>query len=513
MTTAPGGLVSIVGAGPGDPELLTLKALDRLTAADVVLYDQLLDAALLAHAGPHCQRIFVGKSAGNAAYTQEQISALLLDHAQRGRRVVRLKGGDPFIFGRGAEEALALHAANIPFEIVPGVSAAAAAPAYAGIPVTHRGLAAAAVLVTGHEDPAKPEPTVDWSLYAAADCTLLIFMGTRKLPAIARQLIKGGRAGDTPVAAIEHGTWASQRTIVAPLAQWAEAPPEADLASPTLIVVGQVVQLHKQLAWFEQRPLHGRRILLTRRREQSGPLRQLLGAAGAQVLELPLIELASPEDTGPLDTAIARLHQFGWCVFTSTNALAFFYGRLQAAGLDTRALGPVRVAAVGPGTAAALLERGVEADLVPESHSQEGLLAALCQRELSDVEVLVPASELGADQLDAALEGRGARVTRAIAYTNRSPVLDPDRYQDILGAAAEPVDAVVFASPSAARNLRVCVGDAAAQRLLHHAAIACIGPTTAATVSSLGLTVDILPDTSSVPALAQALGSHFARRS
>ena len=292
----------------------------------------------------------------------------------------------------------------------------------------------------------------------------------------------------------------------------AAAPPDADFCSPTLIVVGQVVQLHEQLAWFERRPLHGRRILLTRSPEQSGPLSELLQAAGAQVLELPLIQLAEPEDTGPLDTAIARLPEFGWCLFTSTSAVTFFYRRLEAAGLDSRAFGAVRVAAVGPGTAMALADRGIRADLVPEPHSQEGLVAALDEHELGGVEVLVPASELGRVQMDAALTARGARVTRIIAYTNRPPALEADAYQDILGVDAQPVDALVFASPSAAHNLATCVGEAAAERLFGSAAVACMGPTTTAALTALGRTVHVQPDTSTVPALAQAEIPHFAPR-
>ncbi|MCJ7671658.1 MAG: uroporphyrinogen-III C-methyltransferase, partial [Acidimicrobiia bacterium] len=355
--------VWLVGAGPGDPGLLTLRGAEVLRAAEVVVHDRLANPALLDLAPPDALRISVGKAPGNVEMDQDGINAVLVEHGAPGKRVVRLKGGDPFVFGRGGEEAEALMAAGVAFEVVPGITSAIAAAAYGGIPVTHRGLSTHVTIVTGHEDPAKGRTDVDWEALARAGGTLVILMGASRLADIADRLIAGGRAPETPVAAVRNGTRADQRTVRATLATIADA----GVRAPSAIVVGAVAAL--DLAWFENRPLFGKRIVVTRAREQASELRLQLEALGAEVLELPAIRVE------PVDFVLPALGGYSWLVFTSANGVrAFFERGLDAAGLDARALGGLRLAAIGPGTAAALEARGLRPDLVPDRFVAESLL-------------------------------------------------------------------------------------------------------------------------------------------
>ncbi len=357
--------VYLVGAGPGDPGLLTRRGEALLRIADAVVYDRLASPLLLDLAPERAARIDVGKAPGRAAMTQEEINAVLVERGRAGQEVVRLKGGDPFVFGRGGEEAEACIAAGVPFEVVPGITSAIAAPAYAGIPVTHRGVSTSVTIVTGHEDPTKGTLDTDWDALARGGGTLVILMGAGRLDAITRALIDGGRAPDTPVAAVRWGTRPEQRTVRATLATIAAAGVEA----PSAIVVGDVAAL--DFSWFEQRPLFGRRVVVTRAREQASELREKLEALGAEVIELPSIALE------PVDFAMPDLGAYEWLVFTSANGVDAFFDRgLAPAGLDARALAPVRVAVIGPGTAAALATRGVRADLLPERFVAESLLDA-----------------------------------------------------------------------------------------------------------------------------------------
>jgi len=487
--------------------LLTVKGAHCLQQADVLLYDELLNHRLLDLVGPTCEKIYVGKLRGRRSHSQEEINALLIAKGSEGKKVVRLKGGDPCIYGRGAEEAMQLAAAGIRFEIVPGVSAAAAAPAYAGIPLTHRGLAASAVLVTGHEDPNKPAPSIDWGQLAPLDSTLVIFMGVRKIGEIARQLLAHGRPSATPVAAIERGTYAAQRTVVSDLAHIEEEARVQKIESPALILVGEVVHLHRQLNWFESRPLFGKRLLVTRQREQAGPLVDLLEADGAEVSLLPLIDLRLPDDCSALDDAIDSLATFSWTLFTSPSAVDFFFSRLHQRSRDARAFAGCSIAAVGQATADQLRNRGIEPDLIPDDQSQDGLIDAFAEISVEDRQILFPASSLARSKLVEQLEQRGAQVTRATAYENRCP--DPATLEVPPDLAEERFDAILFASPSAVANFTAVLGDERGRRTLSQVAIACIGPTTARAVEELGFTVAILPDESSIPALAQSIRAHF----
>jgi uroporphyrinogen III methyltransferase/synthase len=449
----------------------------------------------------------VGKRGGHKYLPQEELNALLVARGRQGRRVVRLKGGDPFVFGRGGQEALALAEAGVPFEVVPGVSAAMGVAAYAGIPLTHRGLAAAAVLVTGEEDPAKPQPPLDWEQLARIDGTLVIYMGSRKLAQLCQALLKGGRSPQTPAAVIEWGTWPRQRSAVSTLEHLAEEARRQGIVPPSLAIIGEVVSLRAQLNWFERRPLFGRRVLVTRSREQAGPLQALLEDQGAEVSLLPLLELAPPDDWSELDACLDRLAQFDWVVFTSPNSVEFFWERLQQLGRDTRAFGPAQVAAVGQATAERLRTYGLVPDLLPEDQSQEGLVAAFASFEVEGRAVLLPTSAIGRTLLADELTRRGARVRQVVTYQNRSP--DPRQVELPPALVEDHIEVVVFASPSSVAHFCAVLGDGRARQVLARVAIACIGPTTARAVAELGLKVQIQPAESSVPALVEAICAYY----
>ena len=504
LPAAAAGHVYIVGAGPGDPGLLTLKGVGYLREADVVLYDDLLDSRLLEMASQACDRVYVGHRGGSRARSQDDVNQLLIAYASEGRRVVRLKGGDPYVFGRGGEEALALKEAGIPFEVVSGVSAASGVPAYTGIPLTHRNIATSAVLVTGHEDPGKPSPSVDWGKLAQLESTtLIVFMGNRNLPDITTALIEGGRPPDTAAAVIEWGTWPHQHTVVSTLRDIVEQVRKEALKSPTLAVVGEVVSLREQLNWFEGKPLFGRRVLITRSREQAAPLQLMLEAEGADVSALPLLDIQPPRDWSELDAALGRLSDFDWVVFTSPNSVDFLFQRLDESARDSRAFGDVSVAAVGLSTADHLRLRGLLPDLVPDEQSQEGLALAFESLPVAGVDFLIPASSIGRTILDEKLAARGARVSRVVAYENRPP--DPASAELPQALVDGAIGLFVFASPSSVRNFCDLMGRKRAVGRLADGHIASIGPTTTRAVEELGLKVEVQPEESSIPNLVAAI--------
>ncbi|MBE3069445.1 MAG: uroporphyrinogen-III C-methyltransferase, partial [Planctomycetes bacterium] len=355
------GRVTLVGAGPGDPGLLTLRGREALAAADVVVYDALVSPHLLDHAPPGAERVYVGKRSAQHTLSQDGINALLVERARGGAAVVRLKGGDPYVFGRGGEEGLALAEAGIPFEIVPGITAAVAAAAYAGIPVTHRGLASTLTFVTGHEADDKADSAIDWAALARLKGTLAFYMGVANLPAIAANLMRHGLAGATPAAAVQWGTTPRHRSVAATLETLHDAVTRAGLGPPAILLVGEVVRLRESLGWFEQRPLLGRRIVVTRARAQASSLVARLEALGAETIEAPAIRIEPPDDPAPLAEAARAAGDFDWIVFTSTNGVDAFFAALAAAGLDARRLAGCRVAAIGPATAERLAACGIRA--------------------------------------------------------------------------------------------------------------------------------------------------------
>jgi len=475
--------VFLVGAGPGDPGLLTRRGEALLRDADVVVYDRLASSELLDLAPAAAERVDVGKAPGRAAMTQEEINALLVERGTRGLRVVRLKGGDPFVFGRGGEEAEALRAAGVPFEVVPGVTSAVAAPAYAGIPVTHRGLSTHFTVVTGHEDPAKDETATDWAALARTGGTLVILMGVGRLAEITRALIAGGRAPSTPVAAVQWGTRAEQRTIRATLATIADAGVE----SPSAIVVGEVAAL--DLAWFEQRPLFGRTIVITRAREQASELRMRCEALGAHVLEVPAIEIE------PLPFTVPDLAAYTWLLFTSANGVeAFFERGLLASQRDARALAPVRIGVIGPGTGRALARYGVNPDLVPERFVAEAFLEAFPD---GSGRVLLARAEVARDVLPDGLRAKGYDVTVLPVYRT-VPAPMPDAMQTQLRGA---VDALTFTSSSTVTNFCDAIGEPLSPQPI----VVSIGPITSETAREHGLRVDVEADPHTIDGVVDAL--------
>ncbi len=496
------GFVSLVGAGPGDPGLLTVKGLQRLQAAEGVLYDRLIDPGLVDHAPASAERIYVGKEAQRHALTQSEINALLVARGLAGKRVVRLKGGDPLVFGRGGEELEALRAAGVAFEVGPGITSAIAAAAYAGIPITHRGYTSSFSVVTGHEDPTKPDTSIDWPHLAKATGTLVFLMGVENLPSIVARLIEHGRDATTPVALVRHGTWADQEVVTGTLATITGLLADRHFPPPAVIVVGEVVSLRETLRWWDTRPLFGARVLVTRAREQASDLARRLADLGANVLEAPAITIAEPEDFGPLDAAIDSLDQFGWVVFTSANGVGGLFRRLAARGRDARAFGSAQVAAVGPGTSAALAERGITADYQPERFLTAAVAEGLTGLGVAGQRVLLPRTDIVSEDLAAALTAAGATVDQVVAYRTLVPDhLEPEVAQTLRAGA---IDVVTFASASTVRNLVGLLG-ADAPQVLARARIASIGPITSAAARAAGLRVDVEATEHTIPGLVDAV--------
>lgn len=444
------GTVYLVGAGPGDPGLLTVRGLECLRQAEVVVYDYLANPALLAHAPAEAELVYVGKKAGAHTLKQEAINELLVNHGLAGRRVVRLKGGDPFVFGRGGEEALALREAGIPVEIVPGVTAGVAAPAYAGIPVTHRGYASALSLVTGHEDPNKDESAIDWEALARGGATLAFYMGVSNLPGIAQRLVAGGRSPETPVAVIRRGTFPDQEVVEGTLATIAARVAATGLRPPAITLVGDVVGLRRQLRWFDMKPLFGRTVVVTRSRTQSSELVRELGSLGARVMPFPTIRIEDVDDPGPLETAVASAGSFDWVAFTSTNAVDSVFSALERIGGDARALAGCRVCVTGSATAEALRAHGIRPDLIPPRFTSKAMFRALSESvDLRGLRFLLPRADIAPADLPDSLRAAGAEVSEVVAYRT-VPARPEERVFDALRAG--DVDVVTFTSSSTARN-------------------------------------------------------------
>lgn len=499
------GKVYLVGAGPGDPGLITVRGAACLRRADTVVYDRLVAPELLAYAPEHAERIYVGKASSDHTLPQAEINRLLVERARAGRCVVRLKGGDPFVFGRGGEEALALVEAGIAFEVVPGVSSSIAAPAYAGIPLTHRGVAASFAVHTGHRaagaDPAGPDGG-----QAAAD-TLVYLMGVENLEAIAAELLAAGRAADTPAALIHRGTTPRQRTVIGRLDNIVEL--ARGVPPPALLVVGQVVALRDRLNWFEARPLAGRRILVTRTRSQAGELAALLAEEGAEAIEFPTISIEPVADAAALDAAL--LAAYDWIVFTSANGVQAAWARLAALGRDARAFAGARLCAIGPATAAELARRGLIADFVPAEYVAEAVVAGL--DVAAGQRVLLPRADIARPDLAEGLRRRGARVDEVVAYRTRiAGPADPRAAEIAAMLARGEIDALTFTSSSTVRGFAAALGlaDGGRPRGWAWPRVACIGPITARTAREMGAPVDVVAETYTLPGLVAALKSHFA---
>lgn len=502
------GKVYLVGAGPGDPQLLTLRGKRCLEQADVVVYDYLANPILLEHAPEGAERIYVGRRDRGVYQDQHEVNHLLIGKAREGKVVVRLKGGDPFVFGRGGEEAEAVAEAGIPFEVVPGVTSAVAVPAYAGIPVTHRTLASTVAFVTGHEDPSKETSSMEWPRLASADGTLVFLMGMKNLPAIVERLRKDGKSLETPVALIRWGTRTHQRTVVGTLNDIVDKAEQARMEPPTIIVVGQVVRLRDQLNWYETRPLFGKRILVTRAREQAGELSSLLAEYGAEPVEYPVIQTVPPESWHEVDAALADLGRYHWLVFTSVNGIRPFMERLHSRGQDARALSGLRIGCIGPRTAEELARYGLHADLIPAQFQAEGLITAMTEAGVSGRRILIARAAVAREILPDQLRAAGAEVRVVTVYRTIRPVSEVERLKDQL--ARRDLHVMTFASSSTVRNFCALFENRDDMRTLTTGvAVACIGPITAQTAEEEGLPVTIIAKDNTIPALVDAIVHYF----
>jgi uroporphyrinogen III methyltransferase/synthase len=497
------GKVFLVGAGPGDTGLITVRGKQLIDSADAVVYDALANMALLPPGARETGRpelYYVGKRGRDKeSATQEDINGLLVKLAREGKRVVRLKGGDPFLFGRGSEEAQALNDSSVSFEIVPGVTAGIAAPAYAGIPVTHRGLATSVTFVTGHEDPAKPDTQTNWSALAKSGGTIVLYMGVKTLANIAAALIQGGMPGEIPAAAIQWGTHSRQRTIVATLETIAAKAEAQNLTAPVVTVIGWSVVLRDELNWFEQRPLFGKRIVVTRATQQAPVLSEKLRDLGADVIEMPATQIARL-DLAPLRAAIDAISDNDWLIFTSQNAVAIFWEQLLGRGRDARALAGLKIAAVGPATAGALLEHGIAVDVIPERFVAEGLVEMMRARDdVAESEVLYVTAEGAREVLSAELREIGANVTVIEAYRSIPNGAGAEKLAHAIEAGK--VDLATFTSASAVRGYIDAVGEELALKV----PAASIGPQTSDALRAAGIEVKVDAEQSTIDGLVSAV--------
>jgi uroporphyrinogen III methyltransferase / synthase len=502
------GKVYLVGAGPGDPGLLTLKGKAALERADCVIYDLLANDRLLTFVRPDCERIFVKTLGPRPTARQDEINRLMVSRAREGRVVVRLKGGDPFIFGRGGEEAEELVKAGISFEVIPGISSGYAAPAYAGIPVTHRKFVSGVSFITGHEDPGDEGSGLDWSNLAASRNTLVFFMSSKNLPDIVRALVQHGRKPETPVAVIRWGTKAEQEVIEGTLEDIISK--AGTVQPPSITIVGEVVSLRKQLNWFERLPLFGKRIVITRAREQAGALREALEELGAQTIEIPTLEIRDPDSWEPLDQAIGRLETFHYLLVTSANGVRNFLRRLAACGHDVRDLKGLTIGAIGPATAAEFARTGVKVDFIPKDYRAEGLLEVLDGHDLKGKAFLIPRARMARDLVPRVLVERGARVEVVTAYETLAPEFRPGELGRLL---TPPPDVMTFTSSSTATHFAKLLGDRPWRETLEGTTVASIGPITSATLRKLGLSVMVEARESTIPGLVRALSEYFQKGS
>lgn len=501
------GIVYLVGAGPGDPALITLRGVECLCRADVVIYDYLANEQLLAYAPEGAERIYAGKIGGRHNQDQAEINSLLVQKGREGKCVVRLKGGDPFVFGRGGEECEALRNAGIPFEVVPGVTAAVGAAAYAGIPLTHRDHTASVAFVTGQEDKEKNESGIDWDRLSLGCGTVVFYMGITTLRRNMVRLMEHGRSPQTPVALVRWGTTPGQQVLTGSLADIADLAEQADFKPPAVTIVGEVVSLRERLRWFDSRPLFGRKILVTRAADQAGEFSAMLAERGATALECPTIHLVEPEDWSFLDATIRGVAGYNWLVFTSGNSVRNFFKRLEACELDARALGTCRVCAVGPKTAKAVQAFGIRPDLVPSDYKAEGVVEELGKLAIAGKRILFPRADRARDIIPHALERMGAHVDSPVAYRNILPEkLLPEA---LFALEKRSVDCITFTSSSTVQNLAEMLGRDLLVDMLKGVAVASIGPVTSRTCREIGLKVDIEPPCSTLPELVAAIERHF----
>ncbi len=496
------GIIYLVGAGPGDPGLLTIRGLEVLGRADVVIYDYLVNPRLLDYAPPQAERIYVGKKAAAHTLSQEQINQLLVDKARTPATVVRLKGGDPYVFGRGGEEALALVEAGLAFEVVPGVTAGVAAPAYAGIPVTHRDFTSSFTLVAGHESSDKTESSLDFKSLVEQKATLAFYMGVKNLPHICRNLIAQGMEKDTPAAVIRWGTRTSQEVLAGTVETLPKQVQDAAFKPPALLIIGKVVSLRDKLKWFELRPLFGRRIVVTRARSQASKLTSCLQDLGAEVIELPTISIEPPKDPAPLHQAAARPDFFDWIIFTSVNAVDAFFAALSEVNLDSRALADTKTCVTGPATADRLKQFRINSDAQPARLTGSDIAQTLASTEnLKGAKILLPRADIAPADLPESLARQGAIITEVTAYRTVPQQANTRQVADML--AGDRIHWITFTSSSTVKNFFDLVQPALLSG--RAARLASIGPSTSATIDSLGLTPAVQAEKHTIDGLIESI--------
>ncbi len=504
QNTHSGGRVYLVGAGPGDPGLITLKGVECIKKADIVIYDRLINRKILGYAKDDCKFVYVGKLRGESS-SQARINEMMVREAKRGWIVVRLKGGDPFLLGRGAEEVEFLADSNIDFEVIPGISSALAAPTYAGIPLTHRKFSSSLIIATGHEDPQKKRSGVDWAHLAKENGTLVILMGLANFPQIARNLIRGGKKENTPCAIVCWGTTPKQKVVKGTLGEMMENAKR--LKPPGVIIVGEVVSLREKLDWFEKKPLFGKEVLITRPASQAKNLVGLLEDQGAEVIEFPTIRIASLDGSRELDLAIEKLADYDWIVFTSPNGVDHFWRRMEMKGKDARSLYKLKIGGIGPKTALRLQNRGITADLLPDEYSTEGILKSFRRLKVKGQRILLPRANIAPSRLPNGLKKLGARVQEVAVYETELPEAGDlttlrNKFRD------RKIDIVAFTSSSTVRNFIKLIGDVD----MGGARIACIGPVTASEAEKSGIRPDIVPQEYTIEGLVEEIVNVLSNR-
>jgi uroporphyrinogen III methyltransferase/synthase len=497
------GFVYLVGAGPGDPGLFTIKGRALLSRAQVVVYDRLVNPEILAYAHPEAELIYVGKASNRHTLTQDEINALLVEKAAQGKMVVRLKGGDPFVFGRGGEEALYIREHGFDFAVVPGISSAIAVPAYAGIPVTHRDATSSFAVLTGHEKPGKEISSINWKLISTGIGTLVFLMGVENLEYIVARLIENGRSPQTPVALIRRGTLPDQEVVTGVLDDIVARVKIAHLKPPAIIVVGETVALREELSWFEKRPLWGKRILVTRSRSQASVLVEKIQELGGEAVEFPTIEIAVEADLGQLYQAFDHIGQYDWVLFTSVNAVDIFFRELRTQGHDIRSLSGLRIGAIGPATAARLHNLGLLVELIPDEFQAEGLIREFEKIIAPGQRILLPRARGAREILPLRLGEMGAIVDECWLYQAIIPPSINDA--SIAAVLGQPIDYVTFTSSSTVRNFVKIIGREQAEPLNKRVKVACIGPITANTAREMGFVVHIMADEYTIDGLIKTI--------
>ncbi|MDP2960494.1 MAG: uroporphyrinogen-III C-methyltransferase [candidate division Zixibacteria bacterium] len=505
------GKVFLVGAGPGDPELLTLKGQRCIQETDVIIYDHLIDEKILKSAREGAELIYVGKTEGKHTLPQEKINKLLVKMAKKGKMVVRLKGGDPFVFGRGGEEALELAKEKIDFEIVPGVSSAVAVPAYAGIPVTQRGITSSLGIITGHEDPAKENSDIDWEKISKGFGTLVFLMGVKNLKEISKKLIQNGRAKNTPVALIRWGTTPKQETLMGTLSDIGEKAEKVKFKPPAVILVGEVVNLRSKLNWFEKKPLFGKKIVVTRSRKQASDLAFTLSEKGTEVIELPTIKIVPPKSYRELDEVLEKLQDFDWTIFTSVNGVEKFFERLFLKGKDVRELKGVKLCAIGPATQESLENLGLKVDFKPKEYVAESIVQGFKRMgDLKGLKILLPRVKEAREILPEKLKEMGAFVKEIAVYqTEMEKLQDKDISTEL---EKGKIDLITFTSSSTVTNFSKIIGEKKFKRIKRFIKAASIGPVTSRTLRELGINPVIQAKEYTIPGLVKSIEDYFKNK-